>query len=49
MRTIGTEIFWPWYTLIGAGVTLGTAWVVRRVTAPGRESDEPSSERTKHQ
>lgn len=28
---VGTEIFWPWYTLIGAVVTMGTAWLVRRV------------------
>ena len=35
--TIGTEIYWPWYTLIGTTVTLGTAWLVRRflgVTKP---------------
>jgi solute:Na+ symporter, SSS family len=25
-RLIGTEIFWPWYTLIGFVVTLSTAW-----------------------
>jgi SSS family solute:Na+ symporter len=25
-RVIGTEIFWPWYTLIGFVVTLFTAW-----------------------
>jgi hypothetical protein len=25
MRTIGTEIFWPWYTLIGVTVTVSTA------------------------
>jgi SSS family transporter len=31
MAHVGTEIFWPWYTLIGALVTLGTAWLVRRV------------------
>jgi SSS family transporter len=30
MRTFGTEIFWPWYTLIGATTTLGTAWIWRR-------------------
>jgi Na+/proline symporter len=30
MEHIGTEIFWPWYTLIGAVVTLATAFVVRR-------------------
>jgi Na+/proline symporter len=29
MRTVGTEIFWPWYTLIGAIITLLTAWLVR--------------------
>jgi Na+/proline symporter len=29
MKLVGTEIFWPWYTLIGAIVTLSTAWVVR--------------------
>lgn len=26
-----TKIFWPWYTLIGATITLSVAWVVRRV------------------
>ena len=25
MRTVGTEIYWPWYTLIGTVITLGTA------------------------
>ncbi len=30
MRTVGTEIFWPWYTLIGACITLLTAWLARR-------------------
>jgi Na+/proline symporter len=29
MKTIGTEVFWPWYTLIGATITLLTAWLVR--------------------
>ena len=27
-RTIGTEIFWPWYTLIGVVITLATAAIV---------------------
>jgi Na+/proline symporter len=35
MAHIGTEIFWPWYTLIGAIVTTATAWAVRNI-APGR-------------
>jgi solute:Na+ symporter, SSS family len=33
MRTVGTEIYWPWYTLIGAVVALGTAWLVGRFSA----------------
>src|SRR5262252_336969 len=32
-RTIGPEIFWPWYTLIGAVVTIGTAWLIGALTA----------------
>src|SRR5581483_7967443 len=31
MAHLGTEIFWPWFTLIGASVTIGTAWVLRRI------------------
>jgi Na+/proline symporter len=29
-KTVGIEIFWPWYTLIGALVTLGTAWTIQK-------------------
>jgi SSS family transporter len=40
-RGFGTEvveIFWPWYTLIGAVITIGTAWLLRRwLPAPARE------------
>ena len=32
-RTIGTEIFWPWYTLIGLVVTLSTAAVINLIVA----------------
>jgi len=35
---LGTEIFWPWYTLIGVIITLLTAWLVRKLLpapAPG--------------
>ncbi len=28
LHTFGAEVFWPWFTLIGAVVTLGVAWVV---------------------
>ena len=34
MRTVGPEIYWPWYTLIGATITLFTAWAVRRLQPP---------------
>jgi SSS family transporter len=34
MNAIGTEIFWPWYTLIGATITLTTAWLARRWMPP---------------
>jgi Na+/proline symporter len=27
-KTVGPEIFWPWYTLIGGAVTIGTAWLL---------------------
>jgi solute:Na+ symporter, SSS family len=30
-RTFGGEVFWPWFTLIGAVITLGVAWLVRRI------------------
>ncbi len=32
MRVIGTEVFWPWYTLIGLIITLVAAWLVRRLS-----------------
>ena len=34
MRLVGTEIFWPWYTLIGVVITLLTAWLARRFFLP---------------
>jgi hypothetical protein len=34
MKTVGTEIFWPWYTLIGLVITLVTAMLVRRLLPP---------------
>jgi SSS family solute:Na+ symporter len=30
MKLVGTEIFWPWYTLLGVIVTLSVAWLVNR-------------------
>ncbi len=34
MKHVGTEIFWPWYTLIGAVVTIVAAMVVQRFNNP---------------
>jgi hypothetical protein len=31
MRIVGTQIHWPWYTLIGATVTLGVAFAAKRL------------------
>ncbi len=35
-RTFGGEVFWPWFTLIGTGVTLSVAWLVRAVWPDSR-------------
>jgi SSS family transporter len=35
MRTFGSEIFWPWYTLMGFCITLATARLIQKVI-PGR-------------
>ncbi len=47
-QTIGLEIFWPWYTLIGATLTIGTAWLVRGRAAaqpePAADLSKPASE-----
>jgi len=43
MRIFGTEIFWPWYTLIGAVVTLATAFLVRR-SLGGRTHAQPAEQ-----
>jgi hypothetical protein len=32
MHWVGTEIFWPWYTLIGATVTLAVAWALDKLS-----------------
>jgi Na+/proline symporter len=39
VRTIGTEVFWPWFTLIGTGVTLGTAALARTVWPEAPRAD----------
>jgi SSS family transporter len=41
MRTVGTEIFWPWYTLIGAVITLLVAWAAHSALKPARVPAEP--------
>jgi SSS family solute:Na+ symporter len=43
-RTFGGEVFWPWFTLIGASVTLGVAALVRPLW-PAAPSPVPDSTR----
>jgi len=32
------DIFWPWYTLLGTAITLGTAWLTNQLGARGLRS-----------
>jgi hypothetical protein len=47
MSLVGTGIFWPWYTLIGATVTLTVAWLLRKLfptlegVLPGEREQAP--------
>jgi SSS family transporter len=41
MRTFKGEVFWPWFTLIGLVVTLGTAWLVSLFTKPHKPAGKP--------
>jgi SSS family transporter len=41
MRMVGTEIFWPWYTLMGAVVTVGAAMLVDVVVGARNVMREP--------
>ena len=43
MKIVGTEIFWPWYTLIGALVTVGSAWLIH--AGSGAKSNSEDSDR----
>jgi len=36
MRWFGTEIYWPWFTLMGASITLLVAWFWSRVLPKGK-------------
>jgi SSS family transporter len=40
MNTVGTEIFWPWYTLMGLSVTLAVAWVARKWLRSARKDEK---------
>ncbi len=41
MKVVGTDIFWPWYTLVGATVTIVTAFLVR-ACLPGERETRPA-------
>jgi len=36
---LGTRIAWPWYSMIGAGITVGAGWLLSRRHA----SDDPNA------
>jgi solute:Na+ symporter, SSS family len=40
MRTFGGTIFWPWFTLIGSTVALGTAWLASLFLRPAPAATE---------
>jgi SSS family transporter len=44
MRTIGTEVFWPWFTLIGLTITLSIAWLAYKCL-PVADVRSPSERR----
>src|SRR5439155_25106680 len=47
MKTVGTEIFWPWYPLIGLFVTIGSTWLVHKLlpTGPAHAEGLPAEKR----
>jgi Na+/proline symporter len=45
MKVVGSEIFWPWYTLIGTTATVTVAWLVRRLLA---QKSEPAKSKTQN-
>jgi SSS family solute:Na+ symporter len=42
MSWIGSEIYWPWYTLIGAAVTLTVTWLFRRLCGEPKGTTVPT-------
>ena len=47
MSWVGSEIYWPWYTLIGATVTLAATWFFRKIWTERRGTSaeqNPSTE-----
>jgi len=44
MRIVGTEIFWPWYTLIGVIVTVTVAWTTQRLLDSAASQQATKSE-----
>ena len=43
LKTVGTEIFWPWYSLIGAIITLLAAWLARTPLPEPKPAVSPTS------
>jgi Na+/proline symporter len=45
-QMVGVEVFWPWYTLIGAVVTMVVAWLVRWAGCQNHADSIPPAART---
>ena len=45
MQTFGAEVFWPWFTLIGTGVTIGVAWAVKTAWPENSGTTHPADPR----
>ncbi len=45
-RHIGVEVYWPWYTLLGATLTITVAWLVRSSVADRNQPTQPQDKKT---
>jgi Na+/proline symporter len=43
-KTFGGDVFWPWFTLIGATTAISTAWIVSRMQSARRPAGRPPVE-----
>ena len=43
-KTFGGDVFWPWFTLIGATTAISTAWIVSRMQSARHPASRPPVE-----